>query len=138
LYRHQTVDIIGGDTAAVNLEGIHVKAEALPQAKLLHVGVKMHVEHPVIGDALLEPTPVAERLAIIDAAQHHSVLGKSFTHATRVELECGIVRNAGVGHIAIGARPGRRSADRNDNGQKADGPQHESAPDRITPASASA
>src|SRR6188472_1547565 len=29
-YRHQTVDIIGGDTAAVNLEGIHVKAEALP------------------------------------------------------------------------------------------------------------
>src|SRR5262245_59567067 len=59
-YRHQTVDIIGGDTAAVNLEGIHVKAETLPQAKLLHVGVKMHVEHPVIGDALLEPTPVAE------------------------------------------------------------------------------
>ena len=50
---HQAADVLGGNAVPVYLIAVGMKAEALPQAHLLHVTVEMEFEHTVVDGALL-------------------------------------------------------------------------------------
>ena len=119
--RHERADIGGGDRIAVDLITVGVEAEAPPKAKLLHVGIDIELEHAVILAALVEAAPVVERLAVIIAADADAAPGKPLAHAACVELEGCIFWNAGIGHVAIGPRFGRKGEKRHGHGEGAQG-----------------
>ncbi len=106
-HQHQATDIVGGNALPMDLVGIGVEAEALPEPHLLHVAIEMELEHTVIGDALLDTAGwVAECLANIKAAQTEAALCQSLTDAGGVDRGHGIFGDARVRDTAIRACPG--------------------------------
>jgi hypothetical protein len=94
----------------VNLIAVGVEAQPLPEAGLLHVGVDVKLEHAVILAALIEASPIVERLAVIGAADADAGSCQRRACARDVELESGILGKAvrRVGHFAGGVCRDRR------------------------------
>jgi hypothetical protein len=83
------------------------KAEALPEAELVHVCVDGDVEHAVIFAVLIEPAAVDEGLAVVGGADADAAFGKGRAQAAKARpgrpeaRPQALLWDPIVGHVAI-------------------------------------
>ncbi len=95
--RHQTADILGGDRPPMDLVAVGKEAQTLPQADLLHVGIRVEFKHTVISSTVLNANaaPVVERFGVVETTDGDAVFRKSASYAARIERHDSFVRNVG-------------------------------------------